>query len=127
MDLVHMATCSIRWAILLSTAEPTKIKQKQAVGFDGLGVVGLKEKGILYEISETVSFCVFLSDSSAHILPVHRTLTTDVGESVTLYMVDVNSPTDSYRWKHNGDTINEWNDMLTVTIPSVASTDGGIY
>ena len=42
MDLVHMATCSIRWAILWST-EYTKIKQNQVVHFDGLGVVRVKE------------------------------------------------------------------------------------
>ena len=38
MDLVHMATCSIRWAIPWST-ESAKIKQNQVVDFDGLGVV----------------------------------------------------------------------------------------
>ena len=38
MDLVHMATYSIRWAILWST-ESTKIKQNQVVELDGLGVV----------------------------------------------------------------------------------------
>ena len=34
MDLVHMATCSIRWAILWST-ESAKIKQNQVVDFEG--------------------------------------------------------------------------------------------
>ena len=38
MDLVHMATCSIHWAILWS-AESIKIRQNQVVDFDGLGVV----------------------------------------------------------------------------------------
>ena len=44
-DLVHMATRSIRWAILWRT-ESTKIKQNQVVDFDGLGVeLELRVKG----------------------------------------------------------------------------------
>ena len=42
MDLVHMATCSIRWAIPWST-ESAKIKQNQVVDFDGLRVVRVKD------------------------------------------------------------------------------------
>ena len=37
MDLVHMDTCSIRWAILWSTES---IKIMQAVEFDGFGTHG---------------------------------------------------------------------------------------
>ena len=38
MDLVHMATCFIHWAILWRI-ESTKIKQNQGVDFDGIMVV----------------------------------------------------------------------------------------
>ena len=37
IDLVHMATCSIHWAILWS-AESIKIRQNQGVNFDEFGV-----------------------------------------------------------------------------------------
>ena len=39
MDLVHMATCSIRWAILWST-ESIKIRQNQEKDFGGFRIVG---------------------------------------------------------------------------------------
>ena len=38
MDLVHMATCSIRASLLWST-ESIKIRQNQGVDFGGFGVV----------------------------------------------------------------------------------------
>ena len=40
MDMVHMATCSISWAILWST-ESIKIRQNQEMDFGGFGVVGV--------------------------------------------------------------------------------------
>lgn len=42
-------------------------------------------------------------------------------------MINKNSPTSSYRWKHNGDGVDGWNNQLTVTIPSVVKSDEGIY
>ena len=39
MDLVHMATCSIRWAILRGT------ESNQVVDLDGLGAVKIKVQG----------------------------------------------------------------------------------
>ena len=43
MDSVHVATCSIHWAKLWST-ESAKIKQNQVVDFDVLGVARVKGK-----------------------------------------------------------------------------------
>ena len=43
MDLVHMATCPIRWAILWST-ESVKIRQNQEKDFGGFGVVRAIQK-----------------------------------------------------------------------------------
>ena len=40
MELVHMATCSIHWAILWST-ESIKIRQNQEKDFGGFGVIGV--------------------------------------------------------------------------------------
>ena len=42
MDLVHVATCSIHWAILWST-ESIKIRQNQEKDFGGVGVVWVEE------------------------------------------------------------------------------------
>ena len=51
MDLVHMATCSIRWAIY---AVEYWIQQKQPVEFDGFGAHGY----MLYSLGYTVEYWI---------------------------------------------------------------------
>ncbi|XP_033636815.1 angiopoietin-1 receptor-like [Asterias rubens] len=65
-------------------------------------------------------------DANVHTVPVYRTLTTSIGEAVSLQMLNKTSNT-TYRWKHNGDAIDAWNNQLTVSIPSVVQSDEGIY
>ena len=44
MDLVHMATCSVRWGYILWSTESIKIRQNQEKDFGGFGVVWVKVK-----------------------------------------------------------------------------------
>ncbi|XP_033636915.1 receptor-type tyrosine-protein phosphatase T-like isoform X2 [Asterias rubens] len=68
------------------------------------------------------------NDGDVYILPEQRTLTVNIGELVTLTMVSYNAQTNvNVRWKHHGDTIDRWNNQLTVSIPSVVQPDEGIY
>ncbi|XP_022092290.1 receptor-type tyrosine-protein phosphatase T-like [Acanthaster planci] len=63
---------------------------------------------------------------SGDIIPRLPTLTTSVGENVTL-AVTYSVSSDDLRWKHDGADITEWNGQSSVSLYDVAITDAGIY
>ncbi|XP_033125462.1 uncharacterized protein LOC117123582 [Anneissia japonica] len=71
---------------------------------------------------------IVMQVSSASITPLHRTMTSALGEKVTIHMLTNQSFNDDLRWRINyGDVITEWNGLSNVTIDVVRLKDDGIY
>ncbi|XP_038066663.1 angiopoietin-1 receptor-like [Patiria miniata] len=94
---------------------------------------GIDRTGVFYGtaalngMATTIRTVILRKDGTIHTRPVLRTQTASIGESVTLQMEDVDSPSTDYRWKHNANSVQEWDGMLSMTIGNVSKTNEGIY
>ncbi|XP_038066664.1 angiopoietin-1 receptor-like [Patiria miniata] len=94
---------------------------------------GIGRTGVFYGtaalngMATTIRTVILRKDGTIHTRPVFRTQTASIGEAVTLRMESVNPPNINYRWKHNANSEQEWDGMLSVTIGNVIKTNEGIF
>ncbi|XP_038066666.1 angiopoietin-1 receptor-like [Patiria miniata] len=94
---------------------------------------GIDRTGVFYGTAAlngratTIRTVILRKEGTIHTRPVLRTQTASIGEAVTLRMESVNPPNTDYRWKHNADSVQEWDGMLSVNIANVSKTNEGIY
>ncbi|XP_071950207.1 uncharacterized protein [Antedon mediterranea] len=96
------------------------------------GTVDTKDKigGFYFRVDNRVGSGytgVVLQSSSASTVPVERTITSGLGDRVTIQMT-TDLPNNDLRWRHNyGDVVTKWNGLSNVTIDIVRLKDDGIY
>ncbi|XP_071945711.1 uncharacterized protein [Antedon mediterranea] len=94
---------------------------------------GVNKLGVFYAKANKLQMCSYISSEivlivlskHASVMSVRKTWTTGTGERVMMNMVGDNS-TDKW-WRHNGITLNEWNNSLFIKIDVVRKQDAGIY
>ncbi|XP_038066670.1 angiopoietin-1 receptor-like [Patiria miniata] len=94
---------------------------------------GIGRTGVFYGtaalngMATRIRTVILRKDGTIHTRPLLQTQTASIGESVTLRMESVNPPNTNYRWKHNANSVQEWDGMLSVTIGNVSKANEGIY
>ncbi|XP_038066669.1 angiopoietin-1 receptor-like [Patiria miniata] len=94
-------------------------------GIDRTGV--FYGTAVLNGMATTIHTVILGKDGTIHTRPLLQTQTASIGEAVTLRMESVNPPNTNYRWKHNANSVHEWDGMLNVTIGNVSKANEGIY